>query len=294
MKITISFCWELSSVRRDFSVLCQGIEKQKVQSPMLDEVDQIRLVGTPKSHRETTADLSRDFKRESERAIDWLPTDQQVLWFPYHAAMPHDLNLVFLSIISVATFPCILCFSDPWASDPWYGTTVYSTRAEDQHSHSSQDQHQPLTSLDGVYFSSSFKLVGGRHVNTWALEWLRNSSNSSQWVQSMAAHHQTVGRSLLPQSNERERDALMQIRQLEKRWFDIRFLRRSKARPLRFSRRFHQVTREVDAPFASRHNEHQDVYGELVGEKSTYEQAFTAESEYRAESMSNHRSFLSG
>jgi len=33
---------------------------------------------------------------------------------------------------------------------------------------------------------------------------------------SMAANHQTVGRSLLP-NNERERDALLTIRQLEKR-----------------------------------------------------------------------------
>lgn len=35
------------------------------------------------------------------------------------------------------------------------------------------------------------------------------------------------------------------------------------------------MVREVDAPFISRHNE---VYGELVGEKNTYEQAFNAES----------------
>jgi hypothetical protein len=38
------------------------------------------------------------------------------------------------------------------------------------------------------------------------------------------------------------------------------------------------VTREVDAPFISRHSEYSDVYGELVTEKSTYEQAFSAES----------------
>lgn len=33
----------------------------------------------------------------------------------------------------------------------------------------------------------------------------------------MATRHQAVSRSPLPNSNERERDALMQIRQLEKR-----------------------------------------------------------------------------
>lgn len=33
----------------------------------------------------------------------------------------------------------------------------------------------------------------------------------------MAANHQTVGRSLLPNNTERERDALLTIRQLEKR-----------------------------------------------------------------------------
>ena len=36
--------------------------------------------------------------------------------------------------------------------------------------------------------------------------------------------------------------------------------------------------REVDAPFASRHSEYSDIYGELVGEKNAYEQAFNAES----------------
>ncbi|CAF3472942.1 unnamed protein product [Rotaria sordida] len=72
----------------------------------------------------------------------------------------------------------------------------------------------------------------------------------------MITNHQTVGRSLLP-NNERERDALLNIRQLEKR--------------------LRQVTREVDTPFASRHNEYSDVYSELVGEKNSYEQAFNAE-----------------
>ena len=38
------------------------------------------------------------------------------------------------------------------------------------------------------------------------------------------------------------------------------------------------MTREVDAPFVSRHSEHGDVYTELVGEKNTYEQAFQADS----------------
>jgi hypothetical protein len=38
------------------------------------------------------------------------------------------------------------------------------------------------------------------------------------------------------------------------------------------------VIREVDAPFVSRHNEYSEVYGELVGEKNAYEQAFNAES----------------
>jgi hypothetical protein len=40
------------------------------------------------------------------------------------------------------------------------------------------------------------------------------------------------------------------------------------------------VIREVDAPFVSRHNEHSDIYNELVGEKNAYEQAFNAESNY--------------
>ncbi|CAF4249611.1 unnamed protein product, partial [Adineta steineri] len=72
----------------------------------------------------------------------------------------------------------------------------------------------------------------------------------------MATNHQTVGRSLLP-NMERERDALLTIRQLEKR--------------------LHQVIREVDAPFISRHNEFSNVYNELVNDKNTYEQAFNAE-----------------
>ncbi|CAF4252587.1 unnamed protein product, partial [Adineta steineri] len=72
----------------------------------------------------------------------------------------------------------------------------------------------------------------------------------------MATNHQTVGRSLLP-NTERERDALLTIRQLEKR--------------------LHQVIREVDAPFISRHNEFSNVYNELVNDKNTYEQAFNAE-----------------
>ncbi|CAF3431830.1 unnamed protein product [Rotaria sp. Silwood1] len=72
----------------------------------------------------------------------------------------------------------------------------------------------------------------------------------------MTTNHQTVGRSLLP-NNERERDALLNIRQLEKR--------------------LRQVIREVDTPFVSRHNEYSDVYIELVGEKNSYEQAFNAE-----------------
>ena len=38
------------------------------------------------------------------------------------------------------------------------------------------------------------------------------------------------------------------------------------------------MMREVDAPFISRHSEYSDIYGELVGEKNTYEQAFNAES----------------
>ncbi len=41
------------------------------------------------------------------------------------------------------------------------------------------------------------------------------------------------------------------------------------------------MAREVDAPFVSRHSEYSDVYGELVSEKNTYEQAFTAESNIR-------------
>ncbi len=38
------------------------------------------------------------------------------------------------------------------------------------------------------------------------------------------------------------------------------------------------MAREVDASFISRHNEHSDVYSELVSEKNAYEQAFNAES----------------
>ncbi|CAF2486930.1 unnamed protein product [Rotaria sp. Silwood2] len=72
----------------------------------------------------------------------------------------------------------------------------------------------------------------------------------------MTTNHQTVGRSLLP-NNERERDTLLNIRQLEKR--------------------LRQVIREVDTPFASRHNEYSDVYSEFAGEKNSYEQAFNAE-----------------
>ena len=100
----------------------------------------------------------------------------------------------------------------------------------------------------------------------------------------MATRHQAVSRSPLPNSNERERDALVQIRQLEKRWF----VRRSNAWDVCLSRRLHQINREVDAPFASRHNEHHDVYGELVGDKNNYEQAFNAESQFREELKSNH------
>ena len=43
------------------------------------------------------------------------------------------------------------------------------------------------------------------------------------------------------------------------------------------------MTREVDAPFVSRHSEHGDVYSELVGEKNTYEQAFNADSNIELE-----------
>ncbi|UJR36971.1 hypothetical protein I4U23_029679 [Adineta vaga] len=72
----------------------------------------------------------------------------------------------------------------------------------------------------------------------------------------MATNRQTVGRSLLP-NNERERNALLTIRQMEKR--------------------FHQIVREVDAPFVSRHNEFVDLYNELVVDKNAHEQAFNAE-----------------
>ncbi|CAF2039949.1 unnamed protein product [Rotaria magnacalcarata] len=72
----------------------------------------------------------------------------------------------------------------------------------------------------------------------------------------MTTNHQTVGRSLLP-NNERERDALLTIRQQEKR--------------------LRQVGREVDAPFSSRHGEYSDMYSELSGEKNSYEQAFNTE-----------------
>jgi hypothetical protein len=42
--------------------------------------------------------------------------------------------------------------------------------------------------------------------------------------------------------------------------------------------RLRQVTREVDAPFVSRHGEYSDVYSELTGEKNASEQAFNTES----------------
>ena len=38
------------------------------------------------------------------------------------------------------------------------------------------------------------------------------------------------------------------------------------------------MIREVDAPFISRHNEYSEIYSELTGEKTAYEQAFNAES----------------
>ena len=44
--------------------------------------------------------------------------------------------------------------------------------------------------------------------------------------------------------------------------------------------RFRQITREVDAPFTSRHNEHSEIYGDLVGEKNMYDQGFLAESKH--------------
>ncbi|CAF1199471.1 unnamed protein product [Adineta ricciae] len=72
----------------------------------------------------------------------------------------------------------------------------------------------------------------------------------------MATNHQTVGRSLLP-NTEREREALVTTRQLQKR--------------------FHQIVREVDAPFVSRHNEFSELYNDLVIDKNAHEQAFNAE-----------------
>ena len=40
------------------------------------------------------------------------------------------------------------------------------------------------------------------------------------------------------------------------------------------------MTREVDAPFTSRHSEYSHLYNELAAEKNSYEQAFNAESIY--------------
>ena len=48
------------------------------------------------------------------------------------------------------------------------------------------------------------------------------------------------------------------------------------------------MMREVDAPFVSRHSEYSDIYGELLGEKNAYEQAFIAESNGK-ESISINR-----
>ena len=42
--------------------------------------------------------------------------------------------------------------------------------------------------------------------------------------------------------------------------------------------RFRQITREVDAPFVSRHNEFSELYGDLVAEKNMFDQGFLGES----------------
>ena len=90
----------------------------------------------------------------------------------------------------------------------------------------------------------------------------------------MATNRQTVGRSLLP-NIERERDAIVTIRQFEKRYRLIE-LKQNTDNLLSF--RSHQIVREVDAPFVSRHNEFSELYNELVGDKNGYEQAFNTES----------------
>jgi hypothetical protein len=94
----------------------------------------------------------------------------------------------------------------------------------------------------------------------------------------MANNHQTVGRSLLP-NTERERDALLTIRQLEKRLIELHTYRNFIFIFLKI--RLRQIIREVDAPFVSRHNEYSDIYNELVNEKNAYEQEFNTESNLR-------------
>lgn len=57
---------------------------------------------------------------------------------------------------------------------------------------------------------------------------------------------------------EQDRDALVTIRQLE--------------------RRYRQIMREVDAPFVSRHNEFHEIYGDLLVDKNMFDQAYVVES----------------
>jgi len=68
---------------------------------------------------------------------------------------------------------------------------------------------------------------------------------------------QVVGRSALPGNVDREKDAILAIRQQEKR--------------------IRQLNREIDSSFSTRHNEYLDLYNELSSDKNSHEQAFEAE-----------------